>query len=141
MTMLPQVDRHRSGFATFIAVVMLSLVGSALLALTLLLQDDVRRSTRHGAETQLRQLLIAGGEAAMQAVEPIDADLGGMTTLPVPADLEDAFLSVSYERSDQTSIEATITAGAGDFESTQIMRFELTEKGWGLTDVQITRHH
>lgn len=141
MTMHLQTACHRHGFATFTAVVMISLVGTTLLALTLLLQDDVRRSTRHEAEAQLRQLLIAGSAAVIQAVGAIDAELAGTLTIQPPADLEEAELGVSYERPDQTTIEATITARTGDYESAQVMRFELSEMGWDLCGTQITRHH
>lgn len=133
--------RRSLGFATFTAVVLLSLVGTTLLALTLLIQADARRSTRYEAETQLRQLLIAGGATAMQAVESPDAELTGSLTIQPPTDLEEAQLNVSYERTDQTTLLATITALIGDYESTQVMRFELSETGWVLLDTQLTRHH
>ena len=57
-------DKRQLGLASFIAVVMISVVAMGILALTALFQTDMRRTQQHSAETQLRELLIAGAIAA-----------------------------------------------------------------------------
>ena len=140
MTMHHQATRHRHGFATFTAVVMISLVGTALLALTLLLQTDARRSMRHGTETQLRQLLIAGGTFAQIDVNQ-ETDLTDTRTLQLPADLEAGQVNVTYLYLFTGTIEATVTARFEEYKAVQILSLVSTDSGWVLKEAQLTRQH
>lgn len=140
MTNAPTTSCRRHGFATLTALTLITLVGAALLALTMLFRADVSRSTHHRVETQLRQLLIAGGAATMQAVGSADPEPDGSQTIKPPVDLDNAQLSVTYARVDRDTLQATITARVDEYNSEQVMRFELSESRWHLAETSIVRH-
>lgn len=56
-------QRHR-GVASFFAVAALGLVATAILAMTVMLKIDHRRTHSSNVDAQLRQLLLAGAAAA-----------------------------------------------------------------------------
>jgi hypothetical protein len=135
---IPARAHHGHGFATFTAVVMISIVGTSLLALTLLFQADHERSMSQGAEVQLRQLLIAGAAAAVDAVGQ-DPQITGIQTLQTPADLDDAKLAITYQTIKPSVLRATVTTRIGDYKAIQILAFVATDTGWRLADAQLTR--
>ncbi len=129
-------SRRSSGFATFVAVALIAMVGTALLSLTLLLSTDVRRTSRHRAETQLRQLLIAGGVAAEQAVAA-DPSISGSRTIAVPGDSDTTSLRVTYETPTQSALHVTISATTDDYKARQVMRYALVDSVWVLRGVEL----
>ena len=58
--------RRPRAFAVIFALFLIALVGAALLALTSLMTNDARRSTRGAVDAQVRQLLHAGAVAAVE---------------------------------------------------------------------------
>ena len=140
MTPLLVERRLHKGFATFTAVVMLMLVGIALLSLTVLFQDDSRRTMRHSAELQLRQLLIAGAVAAEAQVD-LQPDPAGPRTLPMPDGYEATQVEVTYLRQTSSTIQATVSASLEGYEAEQQLSFNLNEAGWVLVEAQLTRQH
>ncbi len=125
-------------FATLVAVVMISLVGSALLAMTVLVQVDSRRSQRVNTEVQLRQLLLAGGVAARESI--MDNPAGAWSqTLELPADMEEASVKIDFSISDQSRRTVTVTARDGDYRASQTMAFELQNGAWELAAVELNR--
>lgn len=140
MSVCHDIPERRRGFATFTAVVLITFVSMALMSLTMLLQADSRRTTHHWAETQLRQLLIAGGAAAVHAVSA-DPQVTGTRVIQPPATIENANLTVSYEHDGEAVLRATVTARIDVHEARQTLTFETTYAGWVLRDIQLDRHH
>lgn len=136
-TMCGPVQRS-SGFATFVAVVLITLVSSALLSLTMLLRTDVQRTTRHRSETQLRQLLIAGGVAVKHEIA-VDPHISGSRTIPVPAGAEASSILVTYDAPDPSTLIATVTARTERSKTGQVMHFTLIDSAWVLDDIQLIR--
>lgn len=128
----------RHGFATFAAVVLISILAMALLALTLLFQADTRRSMRHGGEAQLRQLLVAGGAAAVRAVSA-DQSITGTHELPVPDALEDAAVVIEFQPGSPDVLRATVTARIGTRQAVEALTFMRHDTGWVLRDAQLER--
>src|SRR6185503_5943212 len=83
---------NRRGTALLMAVLMISIVGGSLAALTLAFAAQAKRTTRQAQDAQLRQLLLAGQVAAQQS---IGQSKSGEVALP--ADLRSAGGSVRYE--------------------------------------------
>jgi type II secretory pathway component PulK len=132
------VTRRQHGFAVIVAVVMIAILGMALLALTTLFQTDTQRSMRNRAEGQLRQLLIAGGAAAVQRVsnEPQATE---PTQLAVPDAIENASVTIAYEPEGESMIRATVTAQIDVHQAVQSMTFTQTGTGWALRDAQLVQ--
>ncbi len=130
---------RRRGFATFTAVVLISIVAMALLALTLLFQADSRRTRHHWAETQLRQLLIAGAAAAVHTASA-DPEVTNPQIIQTPAAIEDSGLMVSYERDGGSILRATVTARIEMHDARQTLTFEKTGSGWNLQGTELDRH-
>lgn len=130
---------HESGFATFTAVVMITMVSLALLSLTALFQTDTKRSMRHGAELQLRQYLIAGAVAANAEAEKWPtSDVELIVTLP--GDLEaDVVAHITFESAGSDSLKATVTAMFDEYKAIQVLSFKPAGTGWALKDAQIIR--
>src|SRR2546429_7392624 len=62
----------RRGFATFMAISLIIIVGTVLLVLGAFFVNDAKRTRSETAEAQLRQLLTAGAVAAMNdPIKPI----------------------------------------------------------------------
>lgn len=138
MTIRPVDTRRGHGFAIIVAVVMIAILGMTLLALTTLFQTDTHRSMRNRAEGQLRQLLIAGGAAAMQraSAEPQVID---PTQHAVPDAIENASLTIAYEPEGESMIRATVTARIDVHQAVQTITFTQTETGWALRDTQLVQ--
>jgi len=141
MTTAARTSMARRGFATFVAVVSIAFVGSALLAMAYFFQSDIRRSQHHRAETQLRQLLLAGSIAAVEALEEHAPQTPREFTIRLPDEVDDSRLSVSFQRIDQTTCKATISAQVSDFASEQVLSFTRSDQDWVLGTARITRHH
>lgn len=66
---MTQARRDRKpAFASFVAIMMMAMVGMTLAALSTLLMADAQRTRRHRADAQLRQQLMAGAIAARRHV-------------------------------------------------------------------------
>lgn len=134
------LHRRQVGFATSTAIILLSVVGMALLAMTLLFQDDSQRTSHHRAETQLRQLLIAGARAAVQAVKD-QPEVPGDRSIPLPEALNGAELRIACASAGPGSFTATITTRLEDTQASQVLTFTRSSSGWMLQGAELTRQH
>src|SRR5687767_11870497 len=85
---------HRRAFATVTAVALIGVVGAILAMLAGLLASQVRRNIGQSEDAQLRQLLVAGELAARQSLGRSEA---GPVNVPLPAELQSAGMSLSFE--------------------------------------------
>ena len=97
--------RHRSGFATIVALTFLMLVGTTLLVLATSFTGDARRTSAATADAQNRQLLIAAALVAQANGDDLAAGKPVKLELPVPLKADGAKLNLSGE-SDQLHIES-----------------------------------
>lgn len=104
----------RTGFASIVALMMIALVGAAILAATLLLRADVKRTQVEARDAQLRQLIVA-------AARDVAAKRRGGTwppaseySLQVPASLPNAAVRVRVSAAGKATVIARI--GDSSFE-------------------------
>ncbi|MCC6683329.1 MAG: hypothetical protein IT445_20730 [Phycisphaeraceae bacterium] len=99
--------RSQHGISTFIAIAMLTLVSISLVSIERHFAAQHQRTHRLAAETQLRQLLLAGAKM-------VDPSQVGQTQLVVPPNLGSATLVAQVESGEdpqQRTIELTATVG------------------------------
>lgn len=126
------------GLASFIAVVMISIVAMGSLALTTLFQMDARRTQHHTAETQLRELLIAGAVIADSAVRA-DPLIVGEKTIDLSDTIGDAGLTILYTAPHNGEKRAAVTAHVGTSQANETLTFSETNVGWALKRVSLDR--
>ncbi len=131
-----QTTHNRRGFATFTAVALISIVGMALLALTLRFGTEVKRTAHHRTDTQTRQLLIAGAAIVMEAVShgPVTP---GTQPVVIPEEAGDAQLTIGFALPSKGTLVATIRARTGPNASRQLLTFSRNATGWTLQDVEL----
>ncbi|MEM1108585.1 MAG: hypothetical protein AAGH99_07845 [Planctomycetota bacterium] len=69
MTNTQHREQRNRGVASFFAVAALGLIATAILAMTVMLKIDHRRTQSSSVDAQLRQLLLAGAAAAEAQLE------------------------------------------------------------------------
>jgi type II secretory pathway component PulK len=127
---------HRRGTALLMAVLMISIVGGSLAALTLAFAAQAKRTTRQAHDAQLRQLLFAGQVAAQQS---IGQSKSGEVALP--PDLRSAGASVRYETvqgdaADEMQFHIVASLGEGR-SMTQTLRFARAGDRWELRAAEL----
>jgi hypothetical protein len=131
-------NRGDRGLASFIAVVMISIVAMGALALTALFQVDARRTQHHGTETQLRELLIAGAVAVDHTVRT-DPLIAGERTVELPDTIDDAAVTARYTALNDGEKQVVVTAHLGESWANQTLTFSKTATGWALDRISLDR--
>ncbi len=134
-------SRPRRGIATITAVFMVAMVGAAILAMGGLFAFEARRTRLERAESQLRELLLAGAEAG-RAVVGQTAGEGGEVSLPLPAALQarGASLSVAVRPgADASHRLLRVTATLDKHAAEQVVTFERAGDAWQAVDARILR--
>jgi len=131
-----RTSRHRAA-ALMLAVVLIAMVGSAVAALTILFQIDVRHTARQRDEAQLRQMLLAAVHWQDDFMTSDDAQ-----SLPLPHSLasQSAALTtavLSTDRADARHIQ--ITAALPRRAQRQILTYHPRNATWHLTHIDLPR--
>jgi hypothetical protein len=116
-------SRHH-GFSMLIAIALVSLTGMAVTEITVTLAADVRRTMRLAEDAQLRQLLLAGAEFAVNHPE------AGHYDVAAPAEVGGK-LSVDVHGDNTVDVEATVP------RRRQSERLTLAQEngGWQISEV------
>jgi hypothetical protein len=119
--------KHR-GFATTMALMLVALVGSAILAVTMLSAGDFRRTAAEARDAQLRQLVLAATTDVRERLRAGQDVAGQSFTIELPAVLNDsgARVDVRATRTD-SGLRVEIVAHLGDQKLAQ----DLTITGSG----------
>ena len=124
----------RSGFATATSLTLLAFVAVLLTALGSWIGIEARRTREAAAQTQLRQLLLAGADAAGE-----ETAVAGTTHVPLPPDLADGGASLTIDIDMPTPDErtATIDASFAGRPARQVVRFARRDGGWGVVSATL----
>jgi hypothetical protein len=130
--------RHRRGFTMIIAIALLGLVGSALLLLTRQLAAEGRRTRATYDEAQLRMLLIAGADDAVEHSKSWNnAPAAENWQIALPQSLLDsaASVSLSSRSTDADTVEVMVIARFRNREAMQVLLFHHSEEAWKAAGV------
>jgi hypothetical protein len=138
--------RARRGFATVIALVALAVAAAALLSLVALVVADSRRTHEALTAAQLRQLLIAGADAATDRTSTWDnaAAADGQSwspTLPAALTNEGAALKLTAKArpvpqdAGPTLVDVQIDATCAGRNGGQTLHFQRGDGVWTLLSV------
>ncbi len=144
MTTLHRPCTARSGFATITMLFSLALVGLAVVAIGGLVTLEVRRTRLVREESQLRQLLLAGGLFARQMANDSSAAQRATVTPVLPATLRDqtAALRITPLPSAQaTQRVIEVHADLGNRHAAQVLTFANGPSGWRAVDARIVRQY
>jgi hypothetical protein len=106
MTSRTRTFQTRRGFGTVAVILTLTLVGATLLVTSSLFAHEIRRTRSAVAETQLRQLLVAGIPAARAQV----GNTGPARDLPLDTPVDGAQVTLHLEPQNGGGLVATVTA-------------------------------
>ena len=122
------------GFATATALTLLAFVAVLLTALGSWIGMDARRTREAAAETQLRQLLLAGAAAAGE-----ETAAAGATIVPLPSNLthDAASLTIDIAMPLEGERTATIDASFAARHARQVVRFARRDGGWSLVSATV----
>ena len=128
--------RRRSGVALLMAVLMISIVGAALAALTLSFGTQAKRTTLQAQDAQLHQLLLAGQLAAQASIGQTESG-----DVALPDELRAAGLSVRFEitpggATDDKQIHVTARL-AGGRSMTQTLQFQRSGDQWQVRSAEL----
>jgi hypothetical protein len=133
---------RRRAFATIMAIVLIGLVVASLAAVTAAVTADVRRTRQLGADTQFRQLLLAGAaDAAAHAKAWGDAPAPQSWALALPQALTEqgyrVQLSVVLPSAPPgaDAVEVRVDATGPNLTKLQTLRFVRSAEEWKLRDV------
>jgi hypothetical protein len=122
-------SRHR-GFVMIVAITLLGLVGATLAVMAMLFAGEAKRVQSVMAETQLRQLLIAGEAAARSRLD------AGATTQPVTVELPPALAGASVTISgDSTSVR--IAASYQGRHAAQTVSYVKDGSAWRISKLTL----
>ena len=125
--------QRERGFAAFVAVAMILIVGMGTLALTVLFQYDIERTQRYARETQQRELTLAGAVIAKQSLNESTPPVNEVV-IQLPEALEDAGLLLRYSPTDASQAEVAVTADAGlPSKARHTLSYSRSDSGWELT--------
>jgi hypothetical protein len=138
----PCPARRRRAFATIMAVVLIGLVVTSLVAVTAAVTADVRRTRQLGADTQFRQLLLAGAaDAAAHAKTWGEAPTPQSWALALPEALTEqgyrVQLSVVAAKAPAgaDTVEVRVDAAGPTLTKLQTLQFVRSAEEWKLRDV------
>ena len=124
-----QASRARRGFALIVAITLLGLVGATLAVMATTFAGEVRRTQNMAAETQLRQMLIAGEAVAQTRA-------GSVITQPIavhlPAQLGNAKLTISGQ-----AAKMRIEAEYEGRHASQVIAFVKDGGKWKTAETQL----
>jgi hypothetical protein len=120
------------------ALAMLGLAGMAMVTMASHFASEARRTMDSQIQTQLRQLLVAGGIAARQRIESPAATADHAWYLPLPTDLADQQATLTVKLTTGAR-DATATVGArvGGKAAQQTLRFARDGNRWQLVDARL----
>lgn len=138
--------RRGRGFATIIAVALIALIGVALAAMAAMARADFARTRQVQADTQIRQLLLAGESAARERLAAGDAG-GKAVTVDLPAVLKDdgTTLTLTLTRlappagGGGVAARIEVRAEAGGYRRSQTVRYARRDAGagWSLVAAEL----
>ncbi|MBI1372048.1 MAG: hypothetical protein GC159_04715 [Phycisphaera sp.] len=148
ITPLPQGRgrRHRRGFATIAAMMLVVLVGLAITALMTRLKNEADATRDAIAETELRQMLIAGALASPRlaidprpnAIVPADApkrrDRLWLDLPPAFAERNAAIVLTVHRDRRNLEKHIVVEARLDGRVAYQTLRYVRGETGWGLAE-------
>ena len=128
--------KHR-GFATIVAVLMLTMVSLALMAMATRFADDTRRTRDGMAAAQLRSLLLAGVAAAQHQLKTDDRLTE--TTIMVPPVLaaRRATLTLETEATTDQALHIRVEATLGQARASQQLQYVRSDPGWRLASAHL----
>jgi type II secretory pathway component PulK len=136
-----QASFPRRGFVFFMAILMIVLVATAMLAMSGVVSVDARRTLNRSMQAQLDQLLLAGAEDAILRLnsDPQIAS-GSSWEIQLPPDLagsatlRTAVVSLDPSNGATLSIRATLP----DRASEQTLHLQSTSGAWHLISADLT---
>jgi hypothetical protein len=126
--------RHRRGFATTIALLMLGVVAAAIVALTALLSMDAKSTTREAEAAQLRQLLVVGA-ADVKAKINRGNELPEQWTIDAPRELGGQ-VHIELKRSGD-AIQAVSAARTATCRGSQTIHLRRSGDRWEVAAVEL----
>lgn len=136
--------RIKTGFATFMAVVLLSVAAIAAMGLVLMFRIDAERTRRTIAGAQLRQVLLA---AAPEVERRFEADPhwptgpgateGVGVALPAPLADADITLTLTTIEADDERLLLHATATGGDAFAEQALEYVWADDRWVLAGLRL----
>ncbi|HEY8668603.1 MAG TPA: hypothetical protein VIL86_18295 [Tepidisphaeraceae bacterium] len=131
------VPKKRRGFAALTAIALLGLIAVALAAGGVMFAADARRTMAAQIDAQLRQGLIAGGDAVQARTAKWKENAAAEKfDLVLPPNLASLDAAVSVEIiAKPAMVEAHVTAKIGRRNSAQTLQLERKGGKWELTAV------
>lgn len=134
--------RHRAaGIAMITALALLTLVAITLVPLTALTRAQVRY-TRHVAdEAQLRQMLLAGEQAARATLAQAPEPPARQQAVPLPSGLAEAgaTLTLGFEELEDDRWRVRVRAALGEDHAQQTLRYRREDQRWQLERTRLGR--
>jgi hypothetical protein len=130
---------RRGGFVTLLAIATLAIVVAAAADLSVAVGADFQRTRLSANAAQLRQLLLAGCQAARQRIA--DGNVAGpVFTIALPGELASDGAVLTVTPSDGNSADdATMSIDArwGGHRASERIRFHRGDSGWVLAEVTL----
>ncbi len=132
--MTPKTDCGNRAFATATALTLLAFVAVLLAAMGSAIGIEARRTREAAAQTQLRQLLLAGAAAASDESAPI-----GTTNVPLPSILNDDAprLTIEIAMPSERLRTAMIETSFATRHARQLAQFSRRDGRWHLISATI----
>ena len=127
--------KPRGGFASVIAVALIGLVAVALATMASLFAVEMRRTVRHTADVQVRQLLTAGAFAAPANVG--DGVTERSVKVALPEDLSTAGATLElhvrpHDGHDEVTVLVRVDAKLDEVRRSQLLTFCRDGSRWEL---------
>ena len=134
--------RSRRGFAVIMAISMILLVGAALATVGVYFAHEAKRTQAQGVEAQLRQLLTAGGVAAVERAGSATAASGEEKAVELPVELASRGASVTVridgsgdERTALVTAQVVTQLGARHME--QSLKLHRAGEKWSVVAAEL----
>ena len=133
-------NRRARGFAMLAAIAMLGIVGAILAALTGQFSYEVHRTGRAFQEAQLRQLLHAGAQDAIERARSWgDTLTAEKWTVELPSPLAPAGAQIASRLLpiDATHTDVEIEAHLDNRSATQVLHLTRSSSGWTASGAEL----
>lgn len=121
---------HRRGFATYVALILLGMMGLVIASTVAYLHADLARTADEVTQTQLRQLLMSGEKAVADQLARTNAAITG--PLPLSAALSDAALAVRVTPQPPDAVLVTVEARMAGESAVQHLTYRKLDNAWKL---------